>query len=256
MEKMDHTEAIRLQAAAKYALGELSPAQMDEYEEHYFDCAECALDVKAIMAFADDSCKVFREQDQREVVPEPAPSPKGWFAWLKPAFAVPAFAVLLLAIVGGYIRFSSVSKGNGVGPVAVAVLHVQPTVGVDRILSSSFRIHDSRGAINDGSEPGLSEDRVSVHSGQTFELDFDFSPKPQFSHYVGQLQDETGKPVLELSLSSEMVRREIHVPVPAGLVHNGIYRLVISGDPNATGKFIVDKNKEAARYTFPVEILP
>jgi hypothetical protein len=245
MEKMDHTEAIRLQAAAKYALGELSPAQMDEYEEHYFDCAECALDVRAIMAFADDSCKVFREQDEQERVPEPAPSPKGWFAWLKPAFAVPAFAVLLLAIVVGYNKFSPGSKGNDA--VEVAVLHVQPSVG-ERILATSFTVHESRGAGN--------TDHVSVHSGQTFELKFDFNPDPQFLHYVGQMQDETGKPVLELALSSEAARREIHVPVPAGIVHNGIYRLVISGDPSATGKFVVDKNKEAARYTFPVEILP
>jgi len=252
---MDHIEAIRLQAAAKYALGELSPAQIEEYEEHYFDCAECALDVKSVMAFADASCQVFREQDQeKELVPQAAAPSAGWFAWLKPAFAVPAFAVLLLAIVVGYNRFNPVHSGRDVE--SAAVLHVQPSVGVDRILSTSFRIRDSRGSIDNASEGGLNEGSVSVHSGQTFELDFDFSPRPQFSHYVGQLQDETGKPVLELALSSETARREIHVPVPAGLVHRGIYRLVISGDPDATGRFIVDKNKEAARYTFPVEILP
>jgi len=37
---MDHTEALRLQAAEKYALKELSPSLMEEYEEHFFDCAE------------------------------------------------------------------------------------------------------------------------------------------------------------------------------------------------------------------------
>ena len=34
---MDHDEAIQLQAAVKYVLGELSPVQREEYEEHYFD---------------------------------------------------------------------------------------------------------------------------------------------------------------------------------------------------------------------------
>ena len=50
---MDHNESIRLQAAVKYVLGELSPAQREEYEEHYFDCAECAVDIKALATFAD-----------------------------------------------------------------------------------------------------------------------------------------------------------------------------------------------------------
>jgi hypothetical protein len=255
MEKMDHTEAIRLQAAAKYALGELSPAQMEEYEEHYFDCAECALDVRAIMAFADDSCKVFREQDQpKELAPQASRPSAGWFAWLKPAFAVPAFAVLLLAIVVGYYKLGSVPpKDNDV--VTVAVLHVQPSVGIAQIPGASFTIYDSR-ARGDASETANEETTVAVRAGQTFELVFDFSPKPQFAHYVGQLQDEAGKPVLELALSSEMARREIHVPVPAGLVHRGIYTLVISGDQNTNGKFTADKSKETAQYTFPVEILP
>jgi len=58
---MDHNGAIRLQAAVKYVLGELSQAQRDEYEEHYFDCAECAVDIKALATFADTA---------REVMPQ------------------------------------------------------------------------------------------------------------------------------------------------------------------------------------------
>jgi anti-sigma factor RsiW len=51
---MDHREAIRLQAAERYVLGELTKDLRDEYEEHYFDCAECAADVKATAAFVDN----------------------------------------------------------------------------------------------------------------------------------------------------------------------------------------------------------
>ena len=47
---MDHNEAVRLQAAEKYVLGEFPADLRDEYEEHFFDCAECAVDVKAIAA--------------------------------------------------------------------------------------------------------------------------------------------------------------------------------------------------------------
>ena len=61
---MDHSEAVRLQAAVKYVLGELPPAQRDEYEEHCFDCAECALDLKAAAVFVDTTREVMRAERQ------------------------------------------------------------------------------------------------------------------------------------------------------------------------------------------------
>ncbi len=51
---MDHDEALQLQAAEKYVLGELPPSQRDEFEEHFFECQECALDVKATAGFVDN----------------------------------------------------------------------------------------------------------------------------------------------------------------------------------------------------------
>jgi len=58
---MNHSEAVRLQAAEKYVLGELSPALREEYEEHLFDCVACALDVKAVAAFLDNARDVLRQ---------------------------------------------------------------------------------------------------------------------------------------------------------------------------------------------------
>lgn len=44
---MNHEEAIRNQAAASYLLGDLSPAERDAFEEHYFDCRECGDAIRA-----------------------------------------------------------------------------------------------------------------------------------------------------------------------------------------------------------------
>ena len=44
---MTHEEAIRSQAVAGYLLGELSAAERDAFEEHYFDCRECGDAVRA-----------------------------------------------------------------------------------------------------------------------------------------------------------------------------------------------------------------
>lgn len=59
---MDHAEAMRLQAAVKHVLGELRQAERDSFEERYFECGECALDVQAAAAFADNARNVFSHE--------------------------------------------------------------------------------------------------------------------------------------------------------------------------------------------------
>jgi len=56
---MDHNEALRLHAVEKYVLGELPPSLRDEFEEHLFECQECAQDVKAAAEFVDNVRAVF-----------------------------------------------------------------------------------------------------------------------------------------------------------------------------------------------------
>jgi len=75
---MDHNDAIQLQAAVKYVLGELSQVQRDEYEEHYFDCAECAVDIKALATFADTAREVLRQEKANQLAKEALPARGGW----------------------------------------------------------------------------------------------------------------------------------------------------------------------------------
>src|SRR5437879_12000044 len=100
MAQMDHNEAIRLQAAVKYVLGELSPVQRDEYEEHYFDCAECAVDIKALATFADTAREVLRQEKASQFAKDLVPARRGWLRWFQPIVAVPAFAALLVIKIG------------------------------------------------------------------------------------------------------------------------------------------------------------
>src|SRR5215471_11591498 len=97
---MDHTEAIRLTAAERYLLDELSPEQRDQFEEHFFDCTECALDLRAASTFIEQSKKILAEEQQAVPVPRlhPAKVQAGWRSWFRPAFAIPVFALLLAVI--------------------------------------------------------------------------------------------------------------------------------------------------------------
>ena len=57
---MDHNEAVRIQATEKYVLGELPPPLRNDFEEHFFECQECAQNVKAAAEFVDNVRAVLR----------------------------------------------------------------------------------------------------------------------------------------------------------------------------------------------------
>src|SRR5262245_40152537 len=95
---MDHNEALQSQACEKYLLGELSPVQRDAYEDHYFSCPECAAQLRSAAEFLGASREIFAASP---IPRSPARTnlSGGWFAWFRPAFAIPAFA-LLLGVIG------------------------------------------------------------------------------------------------------------------------------------------------------------
>jgi hypothetical protein len=152
---MDHEEAVRQKATERYLLNELDSDVRDQFEEHLFDCQDCALDVRATAMFVEQT-KVALAEERTEVrVQVPAKSAgksgSGWLAWLRPAFAVPVFASLLVVI--GYQNFvtlphltqaanqpqmglwdsvNSSTRGSASEPT---VYHVQPGEGVDLILN-------------------------------------------------------------------------------------------------------------------------
>jgi Putative zinc-finger len=100
---MNHNEAIQQMVAERYLLGELTPEQRDAFEEHAFDCRDCSLDLRAGSAFIDTA----RVELPKLVAASPAPAlPTArpikkkidWQSWLRPAFAIPAFAALLAVV--------------------------------------------------------------------------------------------------------------------------------------------------------------
>src|SRR5271165_1116124 len=102
---MDHEMAVKSQACEKYLLGELSPELRDAYEEHYFACAECAMQLRTAAELVGAGREILA-QAPISTRPPAVPAPAGWFGWLRPAFAVPVFAALLLLI--GYQNFVTI----------------------------------------------------------------------------------------------------------------------------------------------------
>jgi len=231
---MDHNEAVRLQAAEKYLLGELPKAQSDEYEEHYFDCAECAVDLKALATFADTAREVLRQQKANQPVVVSAPAGSGWLRWFQPIVAIPAFAALLLIIV--YQNTVTIPRAAQ-----------QSSTTAANILFSS---HPLRGVNTAGEDSRV----LSIRSDESFLLNFDFVPTRTFDNYIGQLEDSGGHVLLRASIAGANANQEAHLPVPAGMLHPGKYVLAFYGDAGATGK--LNPQNDAGRLSFAVEFRP
>src|SRR5262250_198443 len=93
---MNHDVVVRQKMAERYLLEELDPQQRDEFEEHLFDCQECAMDVRAGASFVEQSKAILAEgapETTRVFAPVFTPPKAGWFAWLRPALAAPALAL-------------------------------------------------------------------------------------------------------------------------------------------------------------------
>jgi anti-sigma factor RsiW len=102
---MDHEVVVRQKMTERYLLNELDPQAREEFEEHFFDCQDCALDVRAGDLFIEQSKVVLAEHFEPASaglhVPVPAyvkPGWTPWMRWLRPALVVPVMAVLLTVV--------------------------------------------------------------------------------------------------------------------------------------------------------------
>lgn len=238
---MDHTEAVRLQAAEKYLLNEFTPPQREEYEEHYFDCYECAEDVKATASFLEGVRQLTRPgvlepQMLHGAVPavtRAAAASRGFFARLKPAFAVPVFAALLLFI--GYqnsITIPRLKNAESAAPEIQKYFALPPV-----------------GARAEGATPVA----VKVRANQGFVLEADM-PGNSDNGYLCLIKDRSERTLYSLSVSSAEAKNTVQIRIPGGALQPGNYRLVIlkgQGSSSAAGGAA-----DSSSLQFTVEFLP
>lgn len=226
-----------MNAAEKYVLGELTGQERDQFEEHYFDCADCALDVQTAAAFVAASKEIFLEKPENEVVAsgeKSAGKRSRWAGWLKPLIAIPTMAALIVML--GYearqIKQKTAETRTGQAEQQL-------------VASADFGL---RGGDREASESVA----VQVHAGEAFGLHFDFIPSQKFAKYVGEIQDQAGRALIRWSIPAERINKEVKFVVGSGRLAPGNYALVILGD----GDEQVQASKVVvAKYAFTVEII-
>lgn len=134
---MDHPEAARTGAVERYLLGELQGQDREAFEEHFFDCPECAGEVRMGAVFQANARAALRgegilagRQPERR---------RPWFRWsFVPAAAMAACAAL--ALVVGYqnlVLLPQLRHSTAEG-AAFTVLPAAPASGVRAAADLSF----------------------------------------------------------------------------------------------------------------------
>jgi hypothetical protein len=215
---MDHSQAVEQMAAERYLLNELTPEAREAFEEHVFDCPDCALDLRAAAAFVDEA----KAQLPTLMAPLPARSSAGavkprvkwdgWLLWTRPAFALPAFAALLLVL--GYQNL-------------VTLPALRTEANQPRLLAWT-PLH---GATRGGAGETIAADRKHGVA-----VPIDLSPQPgvaPYASYAFDLTDSQGKTVWTGSIGGpapgESGGQRVLLAIPAAILRNGAYTVAVSG---------------------------
>jgi hypothetical protein len=185
---MEHSEAVRIGAAERYLLGELSPEMREQYEEHFFGCVQCAEDVQAGAMFVDGATDILGlEKDYAPVrVAQKEPERSWWAAFLRPAILAPAMALLLLfAAYQNIVVIPGMSK-------ALLESNTPQTIQSFSLAAANSR---AGGAFS-----------VTVPLNKPFSLFVDIPTANQFAFYTCDLETESGTLIVSSKVSPDQAK--------------------------------------------------
>ncbi len=201
---MDHSEAVKTGAVEKYLLGEFSPAKENEFSEHFFDCAECASELRLASLFINTTKEVL----QNGLVSETR-TPKRWWRmeWLPSQYAMAvALACLAFILYQNVVVFPKLRKSSS--PQTLAYI--------------SLSNMGARSVGQAGIVPPV---------GKPFILLIDVPVHEDMSGYRCVIQTQIGNEVLTIDVSDALAQNPVPILIPASTLTRGDYVVTISGRP-------------------------
>jgi hypothetical protein len=214
---MDHGEAMEMQVIEKYLLGELSASQVNEFEEHYFDCEECANDLRMTSQFLDTTKKVLATD--RAAKPMPL-KPRGW---LPSAYGIAASIALLGCVLYQNIVTIPQLRSSGASQ-AVAFFSL-----------SGLGTRSAEATV------------ISPTPGKPLVLVFDIPQHDNIAEFRCQVLNSGGSAVVSTDISQESAGKTVSLLVAASVLKPGPYQLAILGRPKDGASFT-----ELERYPLQV----
>ena len=224
---MNHDEAIREQAVERYLLGELPEDARARFEEHFFDCAQCASDLKESTLFVD----ALRLDPQLLGAPQPnihLVAKRHPVSWLRPWLA-PALAASLLVVAYQNILVLPGLRHR----MAVAQ---SPTVMNNVVLANI----DAR---------GVDIPKLSAPAHGSFLISVDVPSQAKYASYLCALYDASGERLWQVPVTTKQVENAVSLRVPTDKAVNGSNELRVLGVPSTGGSPV-----EIGRYRFTLQV--
>lgn len=205
---MDHLHATQTHAAERYLLGELPAAEAEQFELHFFECAQCALAVEGGELFLEGARAHFRHPEGPAANPKPDARPSFADAvsafFRRPLFTMPVMAALAAV---------TIYQGAFQIPGLEAVLHSARSLPAIQLIGAS------RGE----------EATVHIPPGSPFlSISADIPPGASFQRYLCVLTG--GEREISSSLNPPPLEGQpITILIPAAQLKSGSYQLTVYG---------------------------
>jgi hypothetical protein len=218
---MDHEQSINTQAVERYLLEELPPALREEFEQHYFGCAECAEEVRLGFQFGRNLNAIFRDQAQAVDSRSCRSSRSGWLNWTAIA------AGLAIAAFSGY------QNALEIPALRARIARFEAA----RVFSPVVLVPASR----------AQAPTFVIPAGA--DLQFSLAPGPARSggHYECQLRSNTGRVLWQLPIEVVDPEANLTLLMPAARLSAGRYEVVLL---SGTGQGA----HELDRYPFALQV--
>ena len=196
---MNHDKAVAERLADRYLLQELSAVETEEFERHYFECAECAAAVESGHVFVANAREVLRESPATVR----AKSERTFFGirWTWSGMLMPAtaFALALVAMYQGAV--------------------VIPRLKQPRVLPAFQLLGASR---------GQEDARIVPKSATAFAISADVPPDAHYPTYSCELKSG-GRSVFAVEAAAPQPGQPITIFVPAEGLASGSYEFTVRG---------------------------
>ncbi len=224
---MNHDEAIRELAVERFLLGELADDARARFEEHFFDCAICAADLKSgamfVEALRTEPQPAASPQRRMHVVAKRAPS-----AWLRP-WLVPALAASLLVIA-----YQNILVLPGMRRATTAA---QSPALMNNIVLANI---DARGS---------DVPKLAAPAHGAFVISLDIPTKADDASYICSLYNASGERLWQMPVPARQAENTVFLRVPTDKAVSGQNELRVFGVPASGGA-----PTEVGRYRFNLQI--
>jgi hypothetical protein len=225
---MEHQEVVERHLVEQYLLREMPSQSVEAFEEHVFNCQECAADLKATAAFL-QTARIELEKPTVKAAVHPPVERGRVLSWkrMAPFYALAASLLVILyqnAVV--YPRLTS----------EVARLRAPEVMATVSLVGGN-----SRGG-------GLPS--VATREGQSVQLLVDVPTQDRFLSYYCQVYSPSQELLATVQVSALEAKDTVHIRIPAVKRVEGIYSLQIQGNS------VSNAGVRLAQYSFVLKFGP